>query len=302
MAQKDLSEKSLQGFNEIFADIVNVLLFDGEEIVKQDELEDALPNSFYKIDGKLHGQERDVAKFWKNGEIRLSYMGLENQTAIDRYMPLRIMNYDSAVYRHQINELESEIKSAKKEKREIKSFSFYPVVTLVLYFGERHWSKHRELLDCLEVRPELKPFVNNYKINIVEMAYLPREKVDKFKSDFWFVADYFYQVHNNKDYNPPAEIAIHVNEVLNLLSIFTNNADLAPLKNTNQSPKEEHMFDEWYYKMKDRTTYEKAVKVAKAFIIENIPLETIAKCVELPLEEVVQLAESLKIPQTGETV
>lgn len=27
MAEKDLSEKSLEGFNDIFADIVNVLIF-----------------------------------------------------------------------------------------------------------------------------------------------------------------------------------------------------------------------------------------------------------------------------------
>ena len=34
MAEKDNTEKILESYNEVFADIVNVLLFDGEEVVK----------------------------------------------------------------------------------------------------------------------------------------------------------------------------------------------------------------------------------------------------------------------------
>ena len=29
----------------------------------------------------------------------------------------------------------------------------YPVVTLVLYFGEERWNKHRSLLECLKIPP-----------------------------------------------------------------------------------------------------------------------------------------------------
>lgn len=35
MQQKDLSEKVLEDNNDIFADIVNVLLFDGEDTVEE---------------------------------------------------------------------------------------------------------------------------------------------------------------------------------------------------------------------------------------------------------------------------
>ncbi len=46
----------------MFADIVNVLLFSGKQVVAEDELEEENPNSSYKADNKLHAQERDVAK------------------------------------------------------------------------------------------------------------------------------------------------------------------------------------------------------------------------------------------------
>ena len=54
MGQKDVAEKVLEAYNDVFSDIVNVLLFDGRQVVKEDELTDAVPLSQYKADGKLH--------------------------------------------------------------------------------------------------------------------------------------------------------------------------------------------------------------------------------------------------------
>ena len=40
MGEKDIAEKVLEDYNDVFADIVNVLLFQGEQIVKPEQLED----------------------------------------------------------------------------------------------------------------------------------------------------------------------------------------------------------------------------------------------------------------------
>ena len=61
MAQKDTSEKILESYNDVFSDIVNVLLFNGKQVLSADELEDQGPRSYYKVDGKLREFERDVA-------------------------------------------------------------------------------------------------------------------------------------------------------------------------------------------------------------------------------------------------
>ena len=60
VAEKDITEKILESYNDVFADIVNVLLFDGEQVIKPDELEDQAPRSAYKADGKIREIERDV--------------------------------------------------------------------------------------------------------------------------------------------------------------------------------------------------------------------------------------------------
>ena len=64
MAQKDITEKILEAYNDVFADIVNVLLFDGREVLKAEELVDQAPRAAYKADGKVREIERDVAKRW----------------------------------------------------------------------------------------------------------------------------------------------------------------------------------------------------------------------------------------------
>ncbi len=136
MAEKDISEKILESYNDVFADIVNVLLFDGEQVIHPDELEDQAPRSAYKADGKIREIERDVAKRWTKNNIRFACIGLENQSEPDPDMPLRVIGYDGAEYRAQLI----------NENRVSPS---YPVVTLVLYFGhKRHWNKPLTLHEC----------------------------------------------------------------------------------------------------------------------------------------------------------
>lgn len=59
MGQKDITEKTLEAYNDVFADIVNVLLFKGKPLVKEDKLEEASPVSYFKADdGKLHKENQ----------------------------------------------------------------------------------------------------------------------------------------------------------------------------------------------------------------------------------------------------
>ena len=118
MHEKDIAEKALENYNEVFADIVNALVFDGNKIVKGTELEQVLPRGAYiNSEGEIHEQERDVVKAWKNGTIRIALLALENQTDVDYDMPLRVISQDGASYGTQV--------SSKAQKGR------YPVITLV---------------------------------------------------------------------------------------------------------------------------------------------------------------------------
>ena len=57
MAEKDITEKILLSYPDVFADIVNALLFNGEQLIHPEELIDQAPRAIYKADGKIREYE-----------------------------------------------------------------------------------------------------------------------------------------------------------------------------------------------------------------------------------------------------
>ncbi len=141
--EKDITEKTLEAYNDVFADIINVFMFNGRQVIKEEELTDARARSYYKADGSLREQERDVAKYWHKNKFKIK---------------------------------------------------------------------------------ELKPFISDYRINVFEVAFLTREQVELFQSDFKVVADYFVQMRENNDYIPSKETLEHVREVFDLMSVIAGDA------------------------------------------------------------------------------
>ena len=62
MGQKDITEKILMDYNDIFSDIINVLFFDGDRRVDPDSLEGAGALSQYKADKRVIKHVDEVMK------------------------------------------------------------------------------------------------------------------------------------------------------------------------------------------------------------------------------------------------
>lgn len=208
MGRKDIVEKNLEDYNDVFADIVNVLAFEGKRAVRPSDLESLKVRFQYKADeGKLHEEERDNAKYWSKGKVKIALLGLESQTKPDQDMPFRIIGYDGAAYRSQLLDEKS------KER--------FPVLSIVLYFGESRWNDPRSILEMVDIPKGMEKYVNDYKIHIFEIAYLTEEQVKLFRSDFRIVADYFVQKRKNKKYTPSRKKIRHVDAVLKFMSVMT---------------------------------------------------------------------------------
>ncbi len=207
MGAKDITEKILADFNDVFADIINGVLFDGKQVVSERALENVKDRSQYKFNNIIHEQERDLAKRWIPYKICFALYGLEHETGAEPYMPMRIIGYDGAAYRGQLT----------KRERDRPNF---PVITIVLYFGTKHWDQPRTLYECMNIQENLKPFVSDYKINVVEIAFLD-DKLDNFHSDFRIIAEYFVNKRRNIEYTPSAQEIQHVDEFLKLLQALT---------------------------------------------------------------------------------
>ena len=209
MGQKDITEKLLEDYNDVFADIINGLIFKGEQRILPESLENAKVHSQYKAeDGKVHELERDVIKYWKEKKVELAICGIENQSNVKKYMPFRIIGYDGAAYRSQLLENRKEI---------------LPVMTIVLYFGtDHHWYGKKNIKGLMKIPEGLEEYINDYEMKVFEIAWLTEEEISRFHSDFKVVANFFVQKRKHKDYIPddPTEIR-HIDEVLKLLRVMT---------------------------------------------------------------------------------
>ena len=283
MAEKDITEKNLEALNDVFADIVNVLLFKGEQVINEKDLEADTTKSMFKADGKIHEQERDVSKFWKNGEIRISILGIENQTAQDSDMPLRVISYDGASYKQQLLD--------KKQKKR------YPVATLVLYFGtEEKWSKAKHLYDCFEVPEKLKPFVNDYKINVFNIAFLSPKTIAMFKSDFKIIAEYFRAKRLNQKYKGSKEKLKHANETLKMFSALTGDNSFEKVYNEGNFKKGGITMCDVVERIRNDGRTEEKERIIMNLIESNAgTIEQIAAWVKLPVKEVQKIAKKVPV-------
>ena len=207
MGEKDISEKLLADYEDVFADIVNVLLFHGERRVHPDSLQSTNTVSHYKADdSRLHEQERDILKAWIDGRIQIALLGLEHQTEPEKQMAVRVIGYEGANYRSQY-----------------KAKQITPVITLVLYFGtEKRWQYPQNLKALMDIPDGLESYVNDYRIHVFEIAWLAEEQINMFQSDFRVVARYFSEKRKNKDYVPHDKTSLrHIDAVLKLLAVMS---------------------------------------------------------------------------------
>ena len=118
---------------------------------------------------------------------------------------LRLISYDGASYRAELS---------LKER--------YPVITIVLYFGNTHWERNRTLHEAVGVPDDLMPYFNDYKINLFEIAFMSDEEISRFHSDFRIIADFIAHKRADPDFVSTDRTAfVHTDEVLKLMSLLT---------------------------------------------------------------------------------
>ena len=86
----------------------------------------------------------------------------------------------------------------------------------------------------MKIPKGLEEYVSDYKINILEVAFLTKEEVKMFKSDFQIIADYFVQSRTDPDYKPSRKTIRHVDEMLKAMSILTGDPRFIDVLNNVQ--------------------------------------------------------------------
>ena len=145
LGAKDLAEKNLLQYKDVFSDIVNVNLFGGRCYVSAEELSREPGELITKTvsDDKLRQLQMDVPMKCKKNN-RSFFLCLENQSDKNNVMPVRDMGYQHAKYMEQIKEVKESNRKignypnpVTKEINDSQKLS--PVITLVLNYSQKEW-------------------------------------------------------------------------------------------------------------------------------------------------------------------
>lgn len=99
MAEKDILEKVLLAYSDVFADRENTLVYKGRKRLKAEDICPAPTESFYRGKDEVHNQFEDVSAYlMEKGEIKLQFL-IGNETALEGRQVLRKASYQGGAYR-----------------------------------------------------------------------------------------------------------------------------------------------------------------------------------------------------------
>lgn len=177
---------------EIFADLFNGSLFAGQQLIREDMLEEENEKELIKAQDSQGNpaiiyRVRDNNKKGYFSEKRLKViLAVENQRAVHYGMPVRNMMYDAISYTKEAkalelkNRKEGSLKAGKEFLSGLKKEDrLSPLLTLVFYYGEdQAWDGPVSLHDMLLIPKELelwKKYIPDYKINLVSSRTVEKE-------------------------------------------------------------------------------------------------------------------------------
>ena len=181
-----------------FTWLVNGWLYHGKPVVASEQVED-MNIRYSGKSGKggrvrRRSRYRDVVK--KVDAVKYVLMiGSEMQNYVDYSMPVRIMDYDALEYKEQIAVLHSRrvmepCENGKTEKWMLsplkKEDRLIPVITLVLYIGEKPWDASENLYGLLDlscVPQELQQYISDYRIQVLDVCHTEDVRLLEFPTD-----------------------------------------------------------------------------------------------------------------------
>lgn len=177
----DIILKNYWRNNERFADLFNAVLFEGEPVIQPEELEDLDVESSTILEHRNYAEGiaalRDNIKVRKRSTahgIELVMLGNESQEHINYAMPMRVMGYDYSAYKKQYDSNAAKYNNADGMEedeylsRMKRTDKFLPVITVTVYYGRKPWNGAMSLHGMLDIPEELRRYVNDYRMLLVE--------------------------------------------------------------------------------------------------------------------------------------
>ena len=227
MGKTDIACKEYFRDNRIFADSFNYYVYNGEQVISPDRLQELDTDQLFFPFGDHRSSPfrerfRDSLKVLvAKTDHRAAYaiLGIEEETNIGYNEPVKVMVYDAMHYSQQIRKVKKSysqshnIKSDPGEShnqrqnnggksrttaRKLTSAEFIsgfsredrlvPVITLVVSFSGQIWDGPTTLHEMLqETDPRLLAYVPDYRINLIDPHRMSKKDFDRFQSELGLI-------------------------------------------------------------------------------------------------------------------
>ena len=183
---KDTTAKAFFSQKTIVADFCNAFLYDGERVVKPEDLKE-WPTEQIGLPKRL----RDLLYLYTactDGETTYLFLGMEFQSSPDRTMLFRTMEYDARQYCQQFSE-ENNLAEPLR-----------PVITFVLNLSNRPWNYPTTLHETFaNIDPRLHRFLPNYHINLIDCQKLSKKQRNRLVTELRAVFGCFAHANEKRD-------------------------------------------------------------------------------------------------------
>lgn len=199
MGDVDTSVKDFIKLGSVFSQLFSQGVYGGRLRIDPDKLQEfdtAIQETVPLENGEVKMVERfrDAQKVGRIFDDKIAFqiiMGIEGQTGVHHYMPVRCMELDALTYSYQCRR----ISEKTKEDRELKKYSdgvpkgtrILPTVTLVFYTGSRPWDGPLRVYDMFDIPEHMKEWMKettpDYHMNLIDARHMSDEEIDRFEGD-----------------------------------------------------------------------------------------------------------------------
>lgn len=212
--KKDTVEKEFVSFPDIAADVINVLLYQGKRVTKAENLLAGPTETIYQGMEKQRNQYEDLCKYeLADGQVNIMYL-IANQSRTDGKMLLRKAGYTGGVYR---------------EQYEGKTQNIFPVIEFVLYWGNSRWRSSQDIRRLFRKRKlteETWEYIDELKLHVFEMRYLPEEVRKLFQSDMRIIVDFLAEGNR---YRSKQKI-VHKAALIRMVKVLSGETDIEDIE------------------------------------------------------------------------
>lgn len=239
---KDLPGKNLLNCPDVFADIGNVNLFDGQQMIHSEDLEKQPTELTYKDNyGVIRHHYLDTRMKASRHQAEFAIFCIENQSGVSNIMPVRDMGYLYSNYSEQIRWIQQ--RDRGKGDLHIQegigqNQKLVPVVSMVLYYGQEPWTGPERLSEMLELpeewRGKLAPYIADHPVKVIYLAGQDKGTREKYRSDFRHIVDYLAcmgDVEESRRYIQDTGRKIcHPEEYLDMMAEFSSDRRFSEIK------------------------------------------------------------------------